>query len=210
MDGPMIPPPLRLAMVFVVGACLGSLVNWAIYALAWRPRPISPWSRLPLGAPPRRRADFMPVFGWFRLRREAHLHGRGFWIRPLLLELGLGTALAALYWWEIERLGLIRGQLDMLVPNALAAAVAPPLWPLHLQFFSHALLLCWMLAASFIDIDEKIIPDEITVTGTLLGLALSIVAPMSLLPHIDGRPAPPVVGQADSASGRRARVWPQR
>jgi leader peptidase (prepilin peptidase) / N-methyltransferase len=191
----MIPPPLRLAMVFAVGACLGSLVNWAIYALAWRPRGISPWSRLPPDAPPRSRADLVPVLGWFRLRHEAHLHGRGFWIRPLLLELGLGAALAALYWWEIERLGLIRGQLEMLIPNAVAAAIAPPLWPLYLQFFSHALLLCWMLAASFIDIDEKIIPDEITVTGTLLGLALSIVAPLSLLPHVDGRTAPPVVGQ---------------
>ena len=30
-----------------------------------------------------------------------------------------------------------------------------------------------MLAASFIDIDEKMIPDEITVPGTLLGLALA-------------------------------------
>ena len=30
--------------------------------------------------------------------------------------------------------------------------------------------ICWMLAASFIDIDEKLIPDEITITGTLVGL----------------------------------------
>ena len=186
---------LRLTIVFVVGACLGSLVNWAIYALAWRPRFISPWSQALPDFPPRSRTHRVPVFGWFGLRHEAHLHGRGFWIRPLLLELGLGAALAALYWWEFERLGLIRGQLDMLVPNALAAVIERPLWPLYLQFFSHIVLLCWMLAASFIDIDEKIIPDEITVTGTLLGLTLSIVAPLSLLPHVDGRPAPPVVGQ---------------
>ena len=194
--------------MFVVGACLGSLVNWAIYALAWRPRPISPWSRVPPDVPPRRRIDRVPVFGWFGLRREAHLHGRGFWIRPLLLELGLGAALAALYWWEVERLGLIRGQLDMLVPNARLRDRAP-LWPLYLQFVSHALLLCWMLAAAFIDIDEKIIPDEITVTGTLLGLALSIVAPMSLLPHVDERPAPPVVGRTIQQRGGRAGVGPE-
>ena len=41
-----------------------------------------------------------------------------------------------------------------------------------------------MLAASFIDIDEKIIPDEITVTGTLLGLLIATIVPMSLLPHV--------------------------
>jgi prepilin signal peptidase PulO-like enzyme (type II secretory pathway) len=51
-----------------------------------------------------------------------------------------------------------------------------------------------MLAASFIDIDEKIIPDEITVPGTLLGLALATIVPMSLLPHVDQRAAPPAIG----------------
>jgi prepilin signal peptidase PulO-like enzyme (type II secretory pathway) len=61
-----------------------------------------------------------------------------------------------------------------------------------------------MLAASFIDIDEKIIPDEITVTGTLLGLALATLAPASLLPHVDARPASPVVGTPllDAAGSR--------
>jgi prepilin signal peptidase PulO-like enzyme (type II secretory pathway) len=202
MDGQMMPPPLRLAIVFAVGACLGSFVNWAIYALAWQPRFISPWSQVPPEVPRRRRFHRIPVVGWWRLRHEASLHGRGFWIRPLLLELGLGATLAALYWWEIERLGLIRGQLETLVPNARAAAIAPPFWPLYLQFFSHTLLLCWMLAASFIDIDEKIIPDEITVTGALLGLAIAIAAPKSLLPHIDERPAAPIVGeQIQNAAG---------
>jgi prepilin signal peptidase PulO-like enzyme (type II secretory pathway) len=183
----MIPLFVRLALVFAIGACLGSLVNWAIYALAWRPRPISPWSRLAPGASPRGRADRLPVLGWFALRRQAALHGRAFWIRPLLLEIGLGVALAALYWWEVVRLTLIEGQVGV--------AVAAPAWVIHSQFISHALLLCWMLAASFIDIDEKIIPDEITVTGTLLGLMLATLVPSSLLPHVAERAAQPIVGE---------------
>jgi prepilin signal peptidase PulO-like enzyme (type II secretory pathway) len=121
------------------------------------------------------------------------IHGPRFWIRPLLLEFGLGTALAALYWWEIERLGLVQGQVDV--------AIAPPLWVLHLEFLSHVLLLCWILAAAFIDIDEKIVPDDITVTGTLLGLTLAAVIPMSLLPHVDARLRPPVVGEAIKNAG---------
>ncbi|MCI0333824.1 MAG: A24 family peptidase [Planctomycetes bacterium] len=181
----MIPLFVRLAVVFVIGAFLGSLANWAIYALAWRPRRISPWSRLEPGASPRGRLDRMPVLGWFALSREAEVHGRGFWIRPLFLEFGFGIALAALYWWEVARLGLIAGQVNV--------AVAAPMWPVHLQFFSHTILLCWMLAASFIDIDEKIIPDEITVTGTLIGLILATLAPISLLPYVATRPAPAVV-----------------
>jgi prepilin signal peptidase PulO-like enzyme (type II secretory pathway) len=182
----MMPLPLRLAIVFIIGACLGSLVNWAIYALAWRPRPISPWSRLLPGASPRGRLDRVPVVGWFALSREAAVHGPRFWIRPLLLEIALGVGLAALYWWEVARLGLIEGQVGV--------AIMPPTGQIHWQFASQALLLCWMLAASVIDIDEKIIPDEITVTGTLLGLLLAALLPLSLLPHVAERGAAPVVG----------------
>lgn len=189
----MIPLGVRLALLFGVGACLGSLVNWAIYALAWHPRPISPWSTLPSDVSPRRWPDRLPIVGWFALCREAPLHGPRFWLRPLMLEIFTGIAVAALYWWEIERLGLLHGQ--------LAAGLVPPIAPLHLQFVSHVLLLCLMLAASLIDIDEKIIPDEITVSGTMLGLVLATLLPMSLLPHVAERAATPVVGEAIMNAG---------
>jgi len=39
-----------------------------------------------------------------------------------------------------------------------------------------------MLAATFIDFDEKTIPDEITIPGTLAGLVLAALWPNSLLP----------------------------
>jgi leader peptidase (prepilin peptidase)/N-methyltransferase len=196
----MTPLVLRLVAVFVVGAALGSLVNWATYALAWNWRSISPWSPPPTGASPRGWSDRFPVVGWLRLRREAGIQGRGFWIRPLVLELMTGVAMAALYWWEIDRLGLVRGQLP--------AAFSPPLGPLHLQFASHVLLFCWMLAASFIDIDEKLIPDEITVTGTLLGLSLAILVPMSLLPQVGEHTVAPVVGETIQAANGGAAVGP--
>ena len=187
---------LRLIAVFVVGVCLGSFVNWAIYALAWTPRPISPWSRLPLEFAPRRRSDRVPIFGWLSLRREAEIHGRAFWLRPLLLEIGLGAALALLYWWEVARLVLIQPQVG---PLRSCRRRSRFIW----QYFSHVILLCWMLAASFIDIDEKIIPDEITVTGTLLGLLIATLVPMSLLPHVSEPLAVPVVGEPLIACERR-------
>lgn len=193
MDEPMIPVAVRLGIVFLIGACAGSLVNWAIYTLAWRPRAISPWSRALEQAPPRRRRDLLPLLGWWGLRREAKLHGRGFWIRPMLIEFGLGVALAALYWWEVDQQGLIRGQLNR--------ALELPWWVPLAQFFAHSLLACWMLAATFIDIDEKIIPDEVTVTGTILGLVLATIVPFSLLPHVAERSAAPDVGIALRMAG---------
>jgi prepilin signal peptidase PulO-like enzyme (type II secretory pathway) len=130
----------------------------------------------------------LPIVGWLGLRREAAIHGRGFWIRPLLLELLLAAALPALYWWEVDQLGLVQGQVGV--------GIAPEFWPVALQFASHALLLCLMLAATFIDFDEKIIPDEITLPGTILGLLLATLAPAALLPSVAERAAPPVVGDA--------------
>jgi prepilin signal peptidase PulO-like enzyme (type II secretory pathway) len=148
-------------------------------------------------APPRRWSDRIPIVGWLKLNREANLHGRWFWVRPMLLEVAVGVAVAALYWWEIDRLGLVQGQTPV--------ALAPPHGPMLLQFVSHVLFLCLMLAASFIDIDERTIPDEITVIGTLLGLVLAALVPMSLLPHVAERAAPPVAGAAlIQAAGRPA------
>jgi prepilin signal peptidase PulO-like enzyme (type II secretory pathway) len=186
---------LRLAALFVVGTFLGSLVNWAVYAFAWNARPISPWGTAPEGAPPRGWFDRVPVLGWFQLNREAAVHGAWFWVRPMLVELGLGAAVAALYWWEVVELGLIRGQLPGLA--------AVPAGPLHLEFASHVLLLCLMLAASLIDVDEKTIPDEITVPGTILGLALATMVPTSLLPQVVARAVPPVAGVAIANAGGR-------
>jgi leader peptidase (prepilin peptidase) / N-methyltransferase len=193
----MPPLPLIFILLFLAGACLGSLVNWAIYTFAWNARPISPWTRLAPGASPRGRLTRVPIFGWLALRREAEIHGRGFWVRPLLLEIATGAALVGLYWWEVVRLGLIQEQAHV--------ALATPTWPVHLQFASHAILFCWMLAASFIDIDEKLIPDEITVSGTILGLILAAALPLSLLPHVAERPVPMVVSAPlETVNGRPA------
>jgi prepilin signal peptidase PulO-like enzyme (type II secretory pathway) len=170
-----IPMQTRLAVVFVLGVCLGAAVNWAIYRFAWNRRSISPWSLPDPSAPPRRLCDRLPIVGWLGLRREAGMHGAGFWIRPMLLETLLSVGLAWLYWWEVCQKGLLPFHLP--VPNA-------PFWQplLHAAFASHAILIALMLAASMIDVDEKTIPDEITVVGTLVGLVLAVAAPRSLLP----------------------------
>jgi leader peptidase (prepilin peptidase)/N-methyltransferase len=170
----------RLAVVFALGACLGAAINLAIYQLAWYPRPISPWS-LPDPKAPRRRAwDRLPIVGWLGLRRESGLHGSGFWLRPMCVELFAGLGFAWLYWWEVGAAGLF--PLDLPRPEI---GLHPGLVAvLHAQFASHVLLIALMLAASLIDVDEKIIPDTITIPGTLVGLLLAAAWPMSLLPDV--------------------------
>jgi len=152
------------------GVCVGALVNLGVYRLAWSPRSISPWSRPLPEAPPRCWHDRLPIIGWLGLRRECGLHGGGFWIRPMLVELFLGAGFAALYWWEICRLGLV-------LPGVLPPSPAV----LYAQYGCHLVLVALMVVASLIDIDEKIIPDTITVSGTWFALLAAAVCPWSLL-----------------------------
>ena len=166
-----IPTEFRLFVLFLVGAFAGGIVNLAVYRLAWTPRAISPWSRPHPAAPPRRWDDRLPIFGWLGLKRESSFHGPGFWVRPLLVELLLAIGLPALYWWEVEGLRLI------------APGVAPPdPATLHVIFVSHTTLMLVMLVGSLIDLDERIIPDAITLPGTMLGLIFAAGYPWSLLP----------------------------
>lgn len=174
-----IPLALRLVVLFLAGTLAGALVNWAVYRLAWNRRSISPWSAPLQGAPKRRRIDRVPVIGWLALARESPLHGRAFWVRPMLVELIAGLAFAALYLWETQ-------YAPMFV--ALPGAAPPPAdfltdnLPLvaHVRYLGHVLLISLMFAASLIDLDEKTIPDSITVPGTLIVLALAVAYPWSL------------------------------
>jgi len=166
-----LPLEVKLAALALIGLAVGSAVNWAIYALAWHSRPISPWQRPDPKAPPRRWTDYLPLVGWLGLAREASLHGKGFWVRPLAIELFAAVGLPALYWWEIT---------EHLAPPVMG--VRAPQALLHWEFLSHAILILFLTVATFIDFDEQMIPDTITVPGTLIGLLLAGLAPDSLLP----------------------------
>lgn len=166
-----LPLEVRLALLFAAGAVVGTQLNRGIYRLAFfQPRPIGPWSPPPPDAPPRRWFDFLPVLGWISLRREAPWHGRGFWIRPLLIELGTACAFAVLYRWDLDG-----GPVD-----TLPLAGSPAL--LHGQYLMQIILVSLMIVATFIDFDEKTIPDAITVPGSLVALLLAALLPTTRLP----------------------------
>ena len=164
--------------LFLLGALLGTQINHAIYRWAWNSRRISPWSLADPQAPPRRLSDRIPILGWWGLRREVNLHGRSFWIRPMLLEIGSGVALASLYWWEI-------GRAEELVMTT----------PILSRYLSHIVLISLLAIASFIDFDEQTIPDLVTIPGTVAGLLLAALVPLSLLPvgGLDGIESPLLV-----------------
>jgi leader peptidase (prepilin peptidase) / N-methyltransferase len=155
----------QCVLVAVLGLFGGALANWMIYRFAYfNPRPISPWGPSPDAATPRTFWDRLPVVGWWFLRRESTVHGRGFWIRPLLIELGTAISLVLLFQFETQSGELLPARMRLAEVLADFAPYANSL------FFAHAVLFILMVAATFIDFDERIIPDMITIPGTLLGL----------------------------------------
>ncbi len=99
-----------------------------------------------------------------------------------MIEAFLATGLTLLYWFERNQ-GLLP-----------IGAIAQGWRAIHLQFGSHALLILLMAVATFIDLDEKTIPDEITLPGTLAGLSWAALFPESLLPAWDSL-QPPITSQ---------------
>ena len=207
-----IPFALRLVCLFCVGAIVGGLANWAIYRLAYHVRWISPWSSPPDATTKRGWPDRIPIVGWWAMRRESHLHGRGFWIRPLLLEVAVGIGFAALYWWETAQRGLIMPELLALWQRNPGLIPANLHGVLHQQYFSHLILISLMIVASMIDIDETTIPDAITIPGTLIGLIIATSWPWSLLPHDNiVAVAPRIFGhQLEFLRFSSPLDWPQR
>jgi prepilin signal peptidase PulO-like enzyme (type II secretory pathway) len=156
-------------IVSLIGLFAGAAVNWGIYNLAWTKKQISPWGKLPQTISKRPLLARIPVIGWWCLRLEATLHGKHFWFRPACIELGTAAVFALFYYHHTELMELISVAPNM--PSNL-------LW---LQLIPHLILVVLLITATFIDLDERLIPDTITVTGTLLALGIAAVFPESRL-----------------------------
>jgi prepilin signal peptidase PulO-like enzyme (type II secretory pathway) len=174
--------PVRVAALFLLGALAGSMINLGCYRLAWNVRGISPWSPAPAKAPPRSWRDRLPILGWQRLRRESEFHGSGFWIRPMLVELAVGVAFVALYEWTVGEVALLPAMVALSPPAQPELTTDNVQLVVHVEYLSQICLLCLLAVATLIDMDEKTIPDGITIPGTLLGLAFAAIYPWSLLP----------------------------
>lgn len=155
--------PFEIGLL-LFGLILGPFINFAIYSFAYFPRPISPWQSQGAEISKRRWIAKLPIVGW-HFRREESVHfGRVFWLRPFLIE--LATPIAILFLYRNCMVGTF-------TPGGLVVGV-DTLW--H-EFVGFALLITLMTVATFIDFDERTIPDWITIPGTILGLAGAVVLP---------------------------------
>ena len=140
-------PPAAVLFFFLVGACIGSFLNVVIFRLPLDQSIVSPASRCPVCSRPIRAWENIPILSYlFLLGRCA---GCGDRISPRypLVELLTAAGFAAITWYASDGWMLLR---DLLFFTLLVPII-------------------------FIDIDHRIIPDELSLGGLAAGIALSFL-----------------------------------
>lgn len=164
-----IPIWIRIILLAFVGGLIGQFINWAIYRFGAVKTTISPWSKPENEKLKRTWQDRLPIVGWFFLKRESSEFGKAHWVRPMAIELFCAAALPWFYQW------IAAG--GMTAPTVTPAAGQADLW-----FIGLSILTALLLIATFIDFDQRLIPDWITVPGTIFALLLHAFCPNFRLP----------------------------
>jgi len=143
-----------VATAVPLGLAFGSFLNVVIHRLPRRANLAHPPSHCPACGKRIRAWDNVPVFGWLLLLGKARCCGARISPRYPLVE-----ALGGLAGWAV-----LETRVLTLPPETLW-------WKALLVFLPYFALVLGLLAAAFIDLEHMILPDEITIGGTLLGLA---------------------------------------
>jgi leader peptidase (prepilin peptidase)/N-methyltransferase len=152
--------------VFLLGATVGSFANVCIYRIALEKSIVWPGSHCPRCYTAIAFRDNVPILGWMALRGRCRNCGLPIAARYPLIELLSGLLFVALYLTD-----LVYGGRDMLETQDFA------------RLGYHLLLLAFLLVATFIDFDYYLLPDSLTFTGMIAGLAIGTLIP-------EARPAP--------------------
>lgn len=140
-----------LAYSAAFGAVIGSFLNVCIYRIPRGVSVVTPRSACPRCGVRIARYDNVPVLGWLWLRGRCRSCREPISPRYPVVEAITAGLFAFLLW----RYGL---SLEFLVAAAFFAA---------------------MIVVTLIDFDVRIIPDAITIPGTVVGLAASLITPLS-------------------------------
>lgn len=177
-----IPYWIILVFLFLYGAVLGSFLNVCIYRIpqfgtvreAWAGL-WSPPSRCPRCGRDILLIDNIPIIGWLKLRGRCRFCRRRISVRYPAIELFNALLFVIVYWAEVPR-----GYFATIADSGLYTDLGPRGLPgsfwlsdvavLHWRYAYHMVMLEALLAASFIDIDLRIIPDGVTLPAMVVGV----------------------------------------
>lgn len=148
-----IPVTLLRVLAVVLGLLWGSFANVVIYRVPRGMSLVRPASHCPACGEPIRPYLNVPLFGWLLLRGRARCCGAGISARYPIVE-------------------AIGGVLSLAVLEALVLPLPPgtsALYALALYVLDFSLALA-LTAAAFIDLEFMLVPDSISLGGTIVGL----------------------------------------
>jgi leader peptidase (prepilin peptidase)/N-methyltransferase len=161
-----------LFCVFIIGAAIGSFLNVCIYRLPLEKSVVWPGSRCGSCYKPIRWKDNIPLVSYWLLGGRCRDCGARFSVQYFVIELATGLVFAGLFYLEVVE--NIHG-FPALAGPAVALGDIP--WQGWVIFGHHALLFSLLLVAAVCDLQDREIPLEITMTGTLLGLIGAVLWP---------------------------------
>lgn len=139
--------------VFVLGACIGSFFNVCIYRMPMEQSVVKPRSYCPNCREPIHWFHNIPIFSYLMLRGKSYCCKKNIPLRYILIE--VFTACWSLGWF------LFFFQSHFLISQSVI----------------YFLLFLSFIVVTIIDLDHMIIPDEITIYGTILGIGYSVIFP---------------------------------
>jgi leader peptidase (prepilin peptidase)/N-methyltransferase len=177
---------LWMFLVFVIGVCAGSVINYCFYRLPMEKSLFWPGPRCGRCLQPIRWFDNVPLVSYCLLRGRCRGCGEHISLRYPIVELLTGLLFAGLFYAEIGRNVLGLAYLQAYRSAIAAGDIPTAAWAV---FGCHAILVCFLLLTSLCDLDDMAIPLPISITGTLIGLACSALFPWPF-PDV-GKPLPP-------------------
>jgi leader peptidase (prepilin peptidase)/N-methyltransferase len=141
-------------VVFIFGSIIGSFLNVCIYRMPQGKSVVWPGSHCPHCEKRIPWYDNIPFLSYFALQGKCRFCKKV--ISPVYLIVELLTA--AVFVLLFRRFGL------------------------GFNFFVYAAFLCSLIIATFVDLKHRIIPDEVSLGGIVLGLILNSVRGLSLKP----------------------------
>ena len=162
--------PVIAAAIFVFGLCFGSFLNVCIYRLPRDKSVVRPGSACPKCNTPIQFYDNLPVLSWLLLGRRCRQCHAPITARYAAVELLTAGVFVACY----ARFGLT------------------------LEALKYCVFAFLLLGLIFTDAETKLLPDEMTLSGLILGLVFSLFVPVNdlmsmLLPSMVHLPANPNV-----------------
>lgn len=155
-----LPPALTTFVAVALGLAFGSFLNVVIYRLPRGQSVVHPGSRCPSCGKPIHAWDNVPVLSWLLLRGKSRCCKTSISPRYPLVE-----ALGGLVGWAV------------LETRVASLPSETEWWSALVVFALYFTLALGLVAAAFIDLEHMILPDEITLGGTVIGIASTMLRP---------------------------------